>query len=81
MDVLQQAGIPIRRIPAWGWKKMHQKFIVFDRKVALTPDYNYSRETLRDELPDGFTSDRAFIRDLEKVFQELWNDSDHEHAP
>jgi phosphatidylserine/phosphatidylglycerophosphate/cardiolipin synthase-like enzyme len=74
---IEEDGIPIKRVSGVSRKLLHDKFIVFDGKVASTPMYNRSAVSLRrtEGEAQGFTHERELVARLQEQFNEVWKSS------
>jgi phosphatidylserine/phosphatidylglycerophosphate/cardiolipin synthase-like enzyme len=72
---LEDEGITVKRVRGISNDLMHDKFILFDGKVASTPSYNRSAKSLRskDEEESAFTHDEVQIEKLQAQFDKFWN--------
>lgn len=71
---LEDSGIPLKRISDWRRDLMHDKFVIFDHRVAATCSYNAPRRRHADaEEEDPFTHDKASLEQFQSEFDQIWN--------
>ena len=73
---LEDAGISLKRIAGVSRDLLHDKFILFDGKIASTPSYNRSSKSLRGKGEEAFTDDSALISTLQKQFESVFCNHD-----
>jgi phosphatidylserine/phosphatidylglycerophosphate/cardiolipin synthase-like enzyme len=80
---LAEEDIPVKRVRGVSNELMHDKFILFDGRVASTPSYNRSAKSLRakDEDEAAFTHDKALIEQLKVEFENFWSHTKADEIP
>ena len=72
-EVLEQAGIPIKRLDL-PRGLLHDKYAVFDQSVVATGSYNYSDNASRYNKENlVFISDTAIAKEFGQDFERLWD--------
>jgi phosphatidylserine/phosphatidylglycerophosphate/cardiolipin synthase-like enzyme len=72
--MLEEEGVPVKRVSGTSRKLLHDKFILFDGKLASTPSYNRSARSLRGPSAEesSFTEENNLIKNLVSEFDEFW---------
>jgi phosphatidylserine/phosphatidylglycerophosphate/cardiolipin synthase-like enzyme len=73
--LLVDEGIPLKRVRLSQWKMLHDKFIIFDGRLAATPSYNQTAQKggSSEQLNQAFTEDKTTLHQFHMEFQTLWN--------
>jgi phosphatidylserine/phosphatidylglycerophosphate/cardiolipin synthase-like enzyme len=80
---LKSEGVAVKKIAADGRNLMHDKFVLFDRSLALTPSYNRSIRSLREtgSAEQLFTDEPTLVRQFQKEFEAVWHAADYARLP
>jgi phosphatidylserine/phosphatidylglycerophosphate/cardiolipin synthase-like enzyme len=75
--MLEEEGVPVKRVSGTSRKLLHEKFILFDGNLASTPSYNRSARSLRDKTNEesAFTGERTLVDRLQSQFNDFWKSS------
>ncbi|MFA5974620.1 MAG: phospholipase D-like domain-containing protein [Elusimicrobiota bacterium] len=74
-QAMEDDDIPIRWIRGRSTEMMHDKFVIFDRAIALTPSYNRSKRSLQGAGNNAFSDDPGLVKELQAEFENLWKRS------
>jgi phosphatidylserine/phosphatidylglycerophosphate/cardiolipin synthase-like enzyme len=80
---MEEGGVPVKRVSGTSRKLLHDKFILFDRKLASTPSYNRSARSLREARDEesSFTEEANLIKKLASEFDEFWASTAQDEVP
>ena len=75
--VLEDAGIPLKRIKDWRKDLLHDKFVIFDHQVAATSSYNFPALNPDSEEADPLIHDKPSLEKFQSEFDQIWDAAAH----